>query len=245
MIKYYFKSRINKKLASEQGFTFVEIVMAISILAIMMVTTQGILIQIMRGTKTLNEVRDADLILNNVTNRLNRELSLAQNESLPLETECNSNTVTDGYKIFICGETNENKEFRHDSISFMSRKAKQYLRGKYISKSKQISDLVYIKYRVEKAQRERGEKIGDDKYWLIRDEIPVVNKELQKDYRMTFPVIKGITELKFRYYDKDEEKWQDVWDKRNNLPSLIEFTIKIPGSNNQGKIYQHTSMVSF
>ena len=91
MIKYYFKSRINKKLASEQGFTFVEIIMAISILAIMMVTTQGILIQIMRGTKTLNEVRDADLILNNVTNRLNRELSLAQNESLPLETECNSN----------------------------------------------------------------------------------------------------------------------------------------------------------
>ena len=38
MIKYYFKSRINKKLASEQGFTFVEIIMAIIIMTIIILS---------------------------------------------------------------------------------------------------------------------------------------------------------------------------------------------------------------
>ena len=236
---------IVKKIDKQRGFTFVEIVLAISILAIMISVTQAILIQMMRGKKTLDEIREADLILNNITNRLNREFSLAQNESLPLEIECNSNTVTEGYKIFLCGETNEKNEQRHDKISFMSRKAKQYLRGKYISKSKQISDLVYISYHVEKGEREKGERIGDDKYWLIRDEIPVINKELQNDNKMTFPVIKDILEFKIRYYDKDEEKWQDSWEIRDKLPSLIEFKIKIPSKNNNEKYYESSSVISF
>ena len=234
-------NNINK----QHGFTFVEMVLAISILAIMITVTQAILLQMMRGKRTLDEIREADLILNNITNRLNREFSLAQNESLPLETECNSNTITEGYKIFLCGETSEKKEQRQDKISFMSRKAKQYLRGKYMSKSKQISDLVYIRYRVEKGEREKGEKIGNDKYWLIRDEIPVINKELQNDNKMTFPVIKDILEFKIRYYDKDEEKWQDSWDVRDKLPSLIEFKIKIPSKNNEEKYYESSSVVSF
>ena len=234
-----------KKINKQHGFTFIEIVLAISILAIMITVTQAILIQMMRGKKTLDEIREADLILNNVTNRLNREFSLAQNESLPLEAECNSNTVTEGYKIFLCGETNEKKEQRRDSISFMSRKAKQFLRGKYISKSKQISDLVFIRYHVEKGEKEKGEKIGDDRYWLVRDEVPVINKEQQNDYKMTFPIIKNITEFKIRYYDKDEGKWQDSWEVRDKLPSLIEFKITIPSENNSEKSYSISSIVSF
>lgn len=230
---------------NQRGFTFVEIVLAISILAIMVTVTQSILLQMMRGKRTLDELRDSGLILNNITNRLNRELSLAQQESLPIETECNSNTITEGNKIFLCGEMKEKKEFRQDSISFMSRKAKQYLRGKYISKSKQLSDLVYIRYRVEKGEREKGESIGDDKYWLIRDEVPVINKELQNDYKMTFPLIKDILEFKVRYYNSDDEAWQDTWDSRDKLPSLIEFKLKIPSSNNPEKSHQMISMVSF
>lgn len=236
----------NKRTQSNQkGFTFIEMVLAISILAIMITVTQSILLQMLRGKKTLDEIREADLIINNITNRLNREFSLAQKEPLPLETECNSNTITEGNKIYLCGETNENKDKRQDSISFMSRKAKQFLRGKYIAKSKQISDLVYIRYRVEKGERERGERLGDDKYWLIRDEIPVINKELQNDLKMTFPIIKNITEFKVRYYDKEEESWQDTWDARDRLPDLIEFRIIIPSEANEGKFYQNTSVVSF
>ena len=65
---------------------------------------------------------------------------------------------------------------------------------------------------------------------------------LQKDEKLKIKITKQGSN---RTVYQNSFKWQDVWDKRNNLPSLIEFTIKIPGSNNQEKIYQHTSMVSF
>ncbi|MGI6680986.1 MAG: PulJ/GspJ family protein [Bdellovibrionota bacterium] len=238
----------NKNFKTQSGFTFVEMILAISILAIMFTIAQSVVIQMIRGKKTLDEIRETDLILNNITNRLNREFSLVQKESLPLDLECNSNTITEGFKIFLCGETSKKKEFRHDTISFMSRKAKQYLRGKYISKSKRVSDLVYIKYRVEKGEKEQKGKNDNsttENYWLIRDEIPVMNKELQNDYRMTFPVIKNISEFKIKYYDKEEDTWQDSWYARDKLPDLIEFKIKIPSKNNEEKLYQITSVVSF
>lgn len=238
---------IKKLLKKQHGFTFVEIVLAISILAIIMTVTQGILIQMIRTKKTLDNMRDIDLVLNNISNRLNREFQLIQKESLPLEIECNSSTVTAGNQIPVCGESIEKKGIRMDSISFMSKNAKQYLRGKYFAKSKRISDLVYIRYRVEKGEKEKGETFSDEKYWLIRDEIPVIGKkgerELQNDSKMTFPVYKDISEFKIRYYDSSEESWEDSWNKQDALPSLIEFTIKIKDKN-YDKYYSTTSTIS-
>ncbi len=235
-------------LRGQKGFTFIEIVLAISILAIIMTVTQSILIQMIRSKKILDNMRDIDLVLNNVSNRLNRELQLVQKESLPLETDCNSRTVTVGNKIYLCGQAKEKKGARYDSISFMSRNAKQYLRGKYIAKAKRVSDLVFISYHVEKGKREKGESLSDEKYWLIRDEVPVTGNdndgyELQTESKMTFPVYKDISEFKLHYYNKAEEAWEDSWNELGELPSLIEFTIKIKDEK-YDKYYSTTSTIS-
>lgn len=237
---------IKKRYEKQSGFTFLEIVLAISILAIIMTITQSILVQMIRGKKFLDETRDVELVLNNITNRLNKELQLAQDTPLPNETKCNNETIVAGQNnICFCGESSKHKEFRHDKISFMSTKAAQYLRGKYIAKSKRVTDLVMITYRVEKGKREAGESLSNEHYWLIRDEVPVINGKIQEDYKMTFPIYKDISEFKVRYFNADEDKWQDTWsgeeEEDTMFPSLIEFTIKI--KNNHDRIFSSNSTV--
>ena len=83
--------------------------------------------------------------------------------------------------------------------------------------------------------------------WETFDETPSKNPTNAADaYKliMTFPITKRLTELRFSYYDGQDDEWRDDWPKTlTRRPKIIQFTLKLLSP--LGKIHTYQTAVPF
>lgn len=208
---------------TESGFTLIEIVIAISILAIIMMVTYSSLDQIIRTKYALDDSREMKAVVNSVLVRMTRELQLAKS-GLPLLPQRDKIGQFNKPNLNLLGENLKlpNRE-EGDSITFIASQG-----GQYLPDGLTHSGDVQITYRVEEDPEQEGQQ--NRTYYLVREEVPYLRsaEEAYKD-SMIFPMTRKLVGLKFRYYDSRTNKWVSSWGQNANLrvPQIIEFEVKL------------------
>lgn len=202
-------AKINSK-----GFTIIELIFVISILTIVITISYGSLTQILRTKQVLDDERDARSVLNSILFRFSREFQMAKSD-YPLPRAAISKVSGWGSKWFI-GEPKLLSDSAHgDGVYFIVEKSDLGGTG---------STLQQIGYYLE----EDPEALGT--YILIREEVPyILPAEKAYEKLLRFPITRGVTSLRFRYYDRDKKEWSNEWgdSKRSDIPSVIEYSISI------------------
>lgn len=100
-----------------------------------------------------------------------------------------------------------------------------------IYKDSPESDLAKISYEL------RRDEAASDTYTLFKIESTNVfddDESRDKSFQRTFPILPGVTRLRFRYYRKDKDQWLNGWDSdredtKNIYPDMIEVTLTVTG----------------
>ena len=223
------------KMQKEDGMTLVELIVALTLFAIIASTAYSALMQIMSASKALDDERDIGMISNAVLSRLSRELQLMTEDGRLLPPPQSLKNIPGDKED--CRGTPETIKGggSGDTITFVAEEA-----GQYVPDGQTHNGLVQITYRVEPVPGEENPK-DEEIFYLIRDEVPLI-KPAQDAYklRMTFPVTKRLVGLKFRYFDEERDEWSDTWDEtRGYLPTIIHFVLKLRSP--EGKIHTYSS----
>lgn len=226
--------------SNQHGFTLIEVALAISILAVMVVLNYKILTSIIEAKQLLDDQRDGMFIANSLLTRLSRELQLAS-AGRPLLPSCDAagsasnsgsgNQATSGPRYVLIGEEKSSSNVRGDTITFLARDA-----GQYIPDGGTHSGVVQITYRVEPDPDQKGVK--DATQLLVRDEVPYrqpVARACQD--ALHFPITKNLVGLEFNYFDKKANQWSSSWnnEKAAKLPQIVQFkvTLRSPGGHEE------------
>lgn len=211
-------------LGHRRGFTMMEIVIALSILALIMTVSFGAITSMARSKKLLDDQRALRSVGDAILTRMVRELQLASSEDPVLPSRENPSEVVP-QNLTMRGESKKIDTGEHgDSIIFMAREG-----GQYLPDGGGHAGTVQISYRLERnpeAQDDRGAP-----YFFIREETPNVHPAKSAYERaMVFPITENVIGLTFRYYHRDQKKWLDEWGKDSSsmkIPEMIEFTVKM------------------
>lgn len=218
------------------GFTFVEVVIAISILAVIMSISYGALMQIIRAKKLLDDTRDVKSIADSIIIRFGGELQLAVRSGGEVMPPPNKlSTPYPGLPHLVGTAKRGPDDTSLDSISFIAQNA-----GQYVPDGGTHNGLIQINYRAEKDPENPDSK----SYLLIRDEIPYKHP-YDAAYKkiMTFPITKNLVSLRFRYYTIADSAWHDSWGdiQHNQLPNMVKFVFRI--RSELGNISEYESAV--
>jgi prepilin-type N-terminal cleavage/methylation domain-containing protein len=240
---------------SEDGFTLMEVALAISILAVMITMNYQIVRSIIQAKQVLDDRRDGMFIANSVLTRLSRELQLAVKD-YPLLPSCGSaqiqqdtppNNAAGGPaaaqaqnapRFVLLGEQGSSgRSGRGDSIAFLAREA-----GQYVPDGGTHSGVVQISYRVEQNPDSRNS--AEPTYALIREEVPY-RRPLERacSKALRFPITQNLLSLEFQYFDSRTNEWVQTWDdaRAARLPSMVQFSVKLLTPN--GEVENYTSAV--
>lgn len=215
------RSKPVSKCSCCDGFTLLELLMAVSILVIMMSVAYGALMQLMRAKTALDDSRQAGFLANAVLNRLTRELQLAYGDAPLLDP---NDAPASGATLYFSGESQQiASDRRGDRLTFIAQEG-----GQYLPDGGSHSGLVQITYRVEKNPEEKRDTKAP--YYLIREEVPYM-RPAKKAFEkiLFFPVSESIESLQFSYYDGKQEDWSDSWGnppRPDRLPTLVRLTLK-------------------
>ncbi|MCB0317172.1 MAG: prepilin-type N-terminal cleavage/methylation domain-containing protein [Bdellovibrionales bacterium] len=227
------------KISREKAFTLTEIMIALSIMSVVMVTAYGALRQITHSKTVLDNSRNSQKMANAILSRITRELQLAYDgvNIMPPRNNPNQKVPPNTHLI---GETrNIGQGQRGDRIRFLALEG-----GQYLPDGGAHSGIVQISYRVEKDPE--AKKIADqDLFYLVREETPYIRpfKDAYENQTMIFPITKNLSHLIISYYDGEQEKWYDEWgtQKQTGLPTLIYFSFGVVSPN--GLIESFSSIV--
>jgi len=221
------------------GFTLIELVIALALLAIIMSVCYSSLSGIIRTKNALDDSRDATALANAVLTRMTRELQLATS-GVSLLAPANDLKKPYPSTINMIGEEKKVGGRSNDRITFVAQEG-----GQYLPDGGTHAGIVQISYRVEQDPEMRSGSRRDESYYLIREEIPYFVRPLEKAYKkaMIFPITKSLVELQFRYFSEDSESWVNSWGKDPNirLPKMVEFTVGIKSP--QGVVRRYTTTV--
>lgn len=216
-----------------RGFTFIEIILAITILVIVVAVTYSALSQIIRIKKNLDDIRDNKYIADALLMRMTREFQLAYNGSSILPPKNNLTKPYPGQPKLVAEPVQEMEGEHRDSISFLTLEG-----GQYLPDGGTNTGIVQITYRVEKDPENR------DGFVLVRDEVPVIQPpETAYKKMMTFPITDRIVGVSYRFFDSRDDSWVDSWGTppRTNLPKIIKFTVSVKSP--LGKVDSFTTAV--
>jgi prepilin-type N-terminal cleavage/methylation domain-containing protein len=218
-----------------RGFTLVEVILAIAILAVMMTIVYRVLWGITQAKALIEDRRDGIYLANSVLNRLAGELQLAVKEPLlaPAPGAAGSSPAS-GIRPYLQGSSGADG----DTITFSAKKAGQFAID--ASGNSGRAPRVMITYSLAPDAVEAGPK--DTGIGLYRVEVPDI-QPLQEAYRrrLSFPIHTSLVHLQFRYYNKRTKSWTSEWDSPNTLPDIIEFTVAL--RTQQGFVQTYTSAV--
>lgn len=234
--------------SAQKGFTLIEIVIAIAILAVILGTAYATITQILNAKRFLDDKRDVSFTAYSIIGRLSREFQLTVGDTALIFTSNDPNSSASGtLNLLGQAEGNTTSGFR-DSVTFVASEG-----GQYLPDGGTHTGLVQITYRVAK-DPEKGTDNQD--LSLIREEVPYAtlpNTNNQKDWeeakekafsqRMVFPVTENVVSFHLNYYDIDNEKWLRTWDedKKGTVPALIHFNVVLRSP--LGEIETYSSMV--
>lgn len=211
------------------GFTLLELVIAVTILSIMMTVGYRAVSQMTRGKTLLDDERDMSMIANAVLGRVVRELQHTSKNGRIFPPANNLKGARGRTAL-----RGESKSINHgkdgDTISFVASDA-----GQYVPDGKSHAGMVQISYRVE--ENPEGSEEDGNQFLLIRDEVPDL-QPLKRAYeqRMTFPITDRVTSLTFRYFDGND--WVDKWDElQTKLPELVSFSVGLRSPRGKEQTY--------
>lgn len=231
------------------GFTLLEVIIAISILGVMVGLNYKILSGVIQAKRLLDDRREGLFMANSVLTRISRELQMITRR--PIMPSCESATgQADGSgeqpatppqgqslaKPLLLGEST----ISGSSITFLAREA-----GQYIPDGGTHSGVVQITYRV--AEDPEQKEPGSRGLLLIRDEIPNT-KPLAKACKsvLHFPITNRLASLEFQYYDSKTQEWSTAWDaeRAGRLPRIVQFTVGLFRPDGQVQRYTSSVLVS-
>lgn len=213
---------------AQRGFTFVEVVLAVSILSVILGMAYSSLNYIIRTKKMLDDRRDISATANTILSRLARELQLTEQLANPvtrLIPPSGSTSSTGTALPFFLGTSRKlpNGE-SGDEVSFMAQEG-----GQYIPNGATHSGTVMITYRVEEDPEDKDTESSQRSFILVREEIPNL-RPVKKAYenKIIFPISQQVVSFKCAYYDKSEEKWVEEWDSsRRAIPGLLKLDVSL------------------
>lgn len=221
-----------------RAFTFLEVTLAISILAVVMSVAYTALSQIIRTKKLLDDIRDNKNIADAILIRVSRELQMVYSgpgsELMPPR-----NNLTKPYLggPRVLGKPEQDLDGNHkDSIEFSALEG-----GQYIPEGKTHTGVVQIWYRVEKDPKNKESST----YTLVRDETPHL-PDFAAAYKktMVFPITDRLVSLQFRYFDDRNDVWVDSWGTmpRVYLPRIVRFTVAVQSP--LGRVDSYSTSIS-
>lgn len=214
---------------SHKGFTLIEVVIAISILAVIMGTAYSAINQIISSKKILDDKRDLSLTATAIIRRLGKELQLITADKPLLFASTASTTAS---LVFLGSAKGGAASDYDDSLTFIAMEG-----GQYLPDGGTHTGLVQITYRLAKdPEATRG-----NVYSLVREEIPyatlpnntdskawadAVKKAFSK--KMIFPVAENVTAFTLKYYDLVQNQWLNEWGvNQKDVPALIYYSISL------------------
>jgi prepilin-type N-terminal cleavage/methylation domain-containing protein len=223
----------------EQGFTLIEIALALGILSVMVLLNYNMITTLVESKMEIDDQRDSVFVANSVLSRLTRELQLASsNPKLVPPCENASSDPTARLPAALLSENGSQGSGKGQSLIFSSRSAAQYIHN-----GKSHSGPVQISYLVEQDPDQKG---GDTPgLLLIRDEIP--NRPpfdaACKDV-IRFPITNRLVTISYKFFDKTSNEWSDTWEgtKASKLPNIIQFTMML--KSDKGRVTSYTTAVN-
>ncbi len=202
------------KLNQENGFTLLEVMIALAILASMSLV---IFISSSQILQSKSDTEDRDEAYHSVTQALTR-ISEDLNMAILIKSKDLLGQAFDGEVYF------EGTEERMDFISL------SHLR--YIQDAKE-GELAELSYFLEAMPDEPNKKR------LMRRETATVDKNLQEGGR-AYPMIEGIEGIRFEYFDEKSNEFKKAWNTKsvdfgNKLPQAIKVSIDVILPNEEEK----------
>jgi general secretion pathway protein J len=198
------------------GFTLIEVVVTIGILAVVMTIVYGAFSRSLDVTRETAEVTDRVRQVQVITERLVDELSAAYwfsaNKAI---VPASTNKEARG-RFVGTTSTASNEDRRMDQLAWTT-----FAHRRYVG-DRPESDVSEVTYRVEPSPEAGGGR-------LMRDErvnlLAAAGWAAQTDELAT-----GVAEFRLRYLTRGE--WVDEWDasQKNGLPDAVEVTVALAGS---------------
>jgi len=224
---------------NNSGFTLIEVIIAIAIVAAMVLLNYQLLRGIVKAKELIEDRRDVMYIANSLLTRLSRELQLALAAPQHPLFECPDGPVSappptnGGPQRFLLAES----DGKPGSILFMAKGA-----GQQTADSSGQTGVVMLKYSVEQDPDRRSER--DAPLVLLRSETPS-SGQILKDCRkeIHFPITTNLIDFSLRFYDGQKKSWSNDWKEQRALPlpHIIEFTLVLQSP--MGNRVTHTSAV--
>lgn len=228
-----------KRKKNQGGLTLIEVIIAISILAVMVTLNYQMLRGIVRAKELIEDRRDAMYIANSLLTRLSRELQLAvaiPGRNLfncpegPVPAPPAQNASATRYLVGVSDDSGA-------SIQFMAKGA-----GQQTADSSGQTGVVMLKYSMQQDPERRSERGAP--LALVRSETPASGQLLKDCGKEThFPVTTSLVAFSLRFYDNKAKTWSNTWDEQRagRLPIIIEFTVSLMSP--QGNVVTSTSAV--
>jgi prepilin-type N-terminal cleavage/methylation domain-containing protein len=231
--------------AAQSGFTLIEVVLAIAILAVMMTINYQILKGIVRAKREIDDRREGMYIANSVITRMSKEIQLAvRRDLIPAGNTASAPNAASGSNtggapqprrpVFSGGSSSGGDGA---SITFMAKAA-----GQYVPDGGTAAGVVQIKYSAAKDPEQQQD--DPDLLSLVREEVPNI-KPSARAYKnaLRFPISNNLVSLAFRFYDSQDKQWVATWDDQRSmrLPEIVEFSITL--KSKLGLIQNYTGAV--
>jgi prepilin-type N-terminal cleavage/methylation domain-containing protein len=215
----------DRTLTTSQGFTLIEVLLAITALSIMLTLSYSTISSLLSAKSIIEDEQEIERLELVLIKRLSRELQLATAGIAimppPDETETQYTSADN-----LIGERNELPNgLPGDSITFIGLNAGQ----NFLEDRPAQTGLVQISYSL-KQDPERAPQEDYPVYSLIREEVPYerpFNEAFQKAVR--FPLVDTVESLSFEYFDMATKEWSRTWGdaQKKELPAMVRCTIKV------------------
>lgn len=197
-----------------RGFTLIEVLLAVAILATLIVAVMGVLtanLNMRHRSSEMSEVyQNTTMALRRMTSELNSAFYVSDlSEEMAENREIRYRSVFDG---------------RRDELSFTTMSYMQ----RYTDEA--AGDQAEITYRLEN----RRDRNGKARQVLIRREQAPIDARPERGGRLTV-ALENVKSLRFEYWDPDREvggeAWVSQWDVKKDdeerLPSRVRITIEV------------------
>jgi prepilin-type N-terminal cleavage/methylation domain-containing protein len=221
------------KPVNDRGFTLVEVILAVTLLAGILLVVYQILTQLTRAKQLADAKRDVTVVAGTVLGRMVRELQLAYDGGSPLLPGPGNANTNQGRSVYLrLTPGNVKNGVRGDEITFLALDAAQFF-----PEGATQSGIVQIHYVV----RVDPEKT-DNALVLVREETPLI-QPAEEAYKKTvvFPLAENVSSLAFTALDADKSEWLSQWGERpraTRLPALIQIDLALRRSDGVVESFQ-------
>jgi general secretion pathway protein J len=210
------RERLRSADSAHSGFTLIEVVVAIGLLAVVMTIVYSAFARSIDVTRETAEVTERVRQVQVITERLVDELSAAYWSNKPMVP---ASSDTEGRGSFVgTTEAAMDSEVRLDRLVWTT-----FAHRRYVA-DRPEADVSEVTYRVEVGpDSTEGRLVRDERINVFAD----AGWAMQSD-----DLADGVSEFRLRYLIKGE--WVDEWDasQRLRLPDAVEVTVALAGKGN-------------